>query len=69
MLKLGPNPRTFPLSHYDHDTFSYQPEGEMAAGPSGVTLRIGPERIADSLTIENLDMHGSGTLTRVPAGK
>jgi CubicO group peptidase (beta-lactamase class C family) len=69
VLKLGPKLRTFPLAHYDRDTFTYQPEGEMAAGPSGVTFRIGPDRVADSLTIENLDVHGSGTLTRLPAGK
>jgi hypothetical protein len=55
--------------HYDRDTFTYRPEGEMSAGPSGVTFRIGPGRIADAVTIENLDGHGSGTLKRVPAGK
>jgi len=69
VLQLGPKRRKFPLRHYDRDTFAYQPEGEMAAGPSGVTFRIGPDRIADSLTIENLDVHGSGTLTRVPTRK
>ena len=67
VLKLGPRLRAFPLAHFDRDTFTYQPEGEMAAGPSGVTFRIGPDRVADVVTIENLDVHGSGTLTRVPA--
>ncbi len=69
VLKLGPKLRAFPLRHFDRDTFTYQPEGEMAAGPSGVTFRLGPDRVADSVTVENLDVHGSGTLTRVPAGK
>ena len=41
----------------------------MAAGPSGVTFRIGPDRIADAVTIENLDVHGSGTLKRLRAGE
>ena len=41
----------------------------MSAGLSGVTFRIGPDRVADAVTIENLNVHGSGTLTRVPAGK
>ena len=41
----------------------------MAAGRSGVTFRIGPDRVADAVTIENLDVHGSGTLSRVPMGK
>ena len=68
-LKLGPKLRAFPLAHFDRDTFTYQPVGEMSAGPSGVTFRIGPDRVADAVTIENLDVHGSGTLTRVPAGK
>ncbi len=69
VLRLGPGPRSFPLMHFDRDTFTYQPEGEMAAGPSGVTFRVGPDRVADAVTVENLDVHGSGTLTRVPAGK
>jgi CubicO group peptidase (beta-lactamase class C family) len=69
VLKLGPKRRAFRLTHFDRDTFTYQPEGEMAAGPSGVTFRVGPDRVADAVTVENLDVHGSGTLTRVPAGK
>jgi CubicO group peptidase (beta-lactamase class C family) len=69
VLKLGPKPMAFPLSHFDRDTFTYQPEGEMSAGRSGVFFRIGPDRVADAVTVENLNVHGSGTLTRVPAGK
>jgi CubicO group peptidase (beta-lactamase class C family) len=69
VLKLGPKLRAFPLTHFDRDTFTYQPEGEMSAGLSGVTFRIGPDRVADAVTLENLNVHGSGTLTRVPAGK
>ena len=69
LLKLGPEQREFPLAHYDRDTFTYQPEGEMAAGRSGVTFRIAPDRVADAVTIENLNVHGSGTLTRVPLEK
>jgi hypothetical protein len=41
----------------------------MAAGRSGVTFRIAPDRVADAVTIENLNVHGSGTLTRVPLEK
>jgi CubicO group peptidase (beta-lactamase class C family) len=66
VLKLGPAPLVFPLKHYDRDTFTYQPVGEEAAGPSGVTFRIGPDRLADTVTIENLDADGAGTLTRLP---
>jgi CubicO group peptidase (beta-lactamase class C family) len=69
VLKLGPTRRAYPLTHFDRDTFTYQPEGEMAAGPSGVTFRIGPGRAAAAVTVENLDVHGSGTLTRLPPGE
>jgi CubicO group peptidase (beta-lactamase class C family) len=69
VLKLGPKLRAFPLTHFDRDTFTYQPEGEMSAGLSGVTFRIGPDRIADTVTLENLNVHGSGTLTRVAKEK
>jgi CubicO group peptidase (beta-lactamase class C family) len=69
VLKLGPKLRAFPLTHFDRDTFTYQPEGEMSAGLSAVTFRVCPEGIADTVTIENLNVHGSGTLTRSPAGK
>jgi hypothetical protein len=69
VLELGPGRRRYPLTHFDRDTFTYQPEGEMAAGRSGVTFRLGPDRAADAVTIENLDVHGSGTLSRVPARK
>ena len=34
-----------------------------------MTFRLGPDRVADAVTIENLGVHGSGTLTRVPAKK
>lgn len=69
VLKLGPKRRAFPLTHFDRDTFTYQPEGEMSAGPSGVTFRVGPDRRADTVTIENLDVEGAGTLARVPKRK
>jgi CubicO group peptidase (beta-lactamase class C family) len=69
VVKLGPKQRAFPLTHFDRDTFTYQPEGEMSAGPSGVTFRVGPDRVADTITLELLNVHGSGTLTRVPKEK
>ncbi|MBA4192318.1 MAG: serine hydrolase [Planctomycetaceae bacterium] len=69
VLKLGPKLRAFSLTHFDRDTFTYQPEGEMSAGLSAVTFRVGPDRVADTITIENLNVHGSGTLTRVAVKK
>jgi hypothetical protein len=35
----------------------------------GLTFRVGPNRGADAVAVENLNTHGSGTPTRVPAGK
>jgi hypothetical protein len=49
--------------------FVYQPAGENAAGPSGVTFTVGAGRKATRVVVENLDIHGQGTFTRVPARK
>ena len=47
----------------------YQRAGEMSAGLSGLTFRVGLDRVADAVTLENLNTHRSSTLTRVPAGE
>ena len=49
--------------------FTYQPVGENAAGPSGVTFPVGPNQVASSVLIENLDVDGQGTFTRVPPAR
>lgn len=61
----GPNKMSFPLKHYDRDTFTYLPPGENSAGLSGVTFSIGPSGIAQSVLIENLNEDGQGTFQRV----
>ena len=66
MLRQGPMKTAFPLQHRDRDVFIYQPVGENAAGFSGVAFLIGPDQKATSVVIENLDIHGDGTFTRVP---
>lgn len=63
-LRLGPKLNAYDLKHYDRDVFIYQPEGENAAGPSGVTFLVGPDRKAMRVLIENLNKHGQGTFTR-----
>jgi hypothetical protein len=68
-LQMGPKKTSFPLRHWDHDVFLYRPTGEMASGLSGVTFRIGPDRKAVTVTVENLDVHGQGTFRRAPAKK
>jgi CubicO group peptidase (beta-lactamase class C family) len=68
-LRMGPKKIAFPLRHWDRDVFIYQPAGEMASGLSGVIFRIGPDRRATTVAVENLDIHDQGTFTRVPAKK
>jgi CubicO group peptidase (beta-lactamase class C family) len=69
VLRMGPKRAAFPLRHWDRDVFVYQPAGEMAGGPSGVTFWVGPGRRAGRVVVEDLDVHGQGTFTRGPAGK
>ena len=64
-LRLGPKPMEFPLSHWNRDAFIYQPTGESAGGPSGVRFSIAPDGQADQVLIENLDIHGQATFSRV----
>jgi CubicO group peptidase (beta-lactamase class C family) len=65
VLRMGPEPRSFPMQHWDRDVFLYQPIGENAYGPSAVTFTLGADGRASSVTIENLDIHHTGTFTRV----
>jgi hypothetical protein len=69
LLRLGPKKNSFALRHWDRDGFLYQPAGESAAGLSAVTFRVGPDRQANQVTVEDLNIHGQGTFTQVPAGK
>src|SRR6266480_1782330 len=61
----GPKKLTFPLKHYDRDTFTYDTTGENAVGRSGVTFTIGPDGQATQVVVENLNAHGEGTFKRV----
>ncbi|MGH2615378.1 MAG: serine hydrolase, partial [Thermomicrobiales bacterium] len=68
MMRLDPAMTAYPLTHYDRDVFSYQPVGENAYGPSGVTFFVGPTGKAERVTLENLDQHQQGTFTRIANG-
>ena len=63
---IGPRNKSFPLQHYDRDTFTYQTEGENAVGLSGVTFTIGPDGKATEMTVENLNVRGEGAFKRLP---
>jgi CubicO group peptidase (beta-lactamase class C family) len=68
VMQLGPKQISSPLQHFDRDLFIYQPAGESGGGLSGVAFRVGSDQRAASVVIENLDIFGQGTFTRVPAG-
>jgi hypothetical protein len=55
---------TFPMQHYDRDTFTYETVGENAVGRSGVTFTIGPDGKAIRVIVENLNVRGEGTFLR-----
>ena len=61
----GPKKLTFPLKHYDRDTFTYDTAGENAVGRTGVTFTIGPDGQATQVVVENLNAHGEGIFKRV----
>ena len=65
VLRIGPAPLEFPLTHYARDTFSWQPIGENALGPSGLTFLLGPEGSATAFHDEYLAKHGPGIVQRV----
>jgi CubicO group peptidase (beta-lactamase class C family) len=63
VMKLSPHTAPFPLQHINRDTFTYQPIGENAFGPSAVTFTVEADRTT-AVTIENLNLHGQGTFLR-----
>src|SRR5437773_9659709 len=65
----GPKNQTFPMKHYDRDTFTYETEGENAVGRSGVTFTVGPDGKAAQVLVENLNVRGEGTFNRESASQ
>src|SRR5207237_4636304 len=63
----GPKNKTFPMTHYDRDTFTYETEGENAVGRSGTTVTVGPDGKAAQVLVENLNVRGEGTFKRQSA--
>jgi CubicO group peptidase (beta-lactamase class C family) len=61
----GPRNVTFPMQHYDRDTFTYDTTGENAVGRSGITFMIGSDGRAAQVVVENLNAHGEGTFKRI----
>jgi len=63
-LRIGPKPLEFPLTHFDRDTFSWQPAGENAVGRSGLTFLIGADETAVAFRDDYLAMDDAGVLLR-----
>lgn len=63
-LQIGPQPREFTLTHYDRDTFSWQPTGENASVRSGLSFTIGPGGTATAFEDEYLAWGGSGVFSK-----
>jgi len=57
--------KALPMKHYDHDTFTYETEGENAVGASGIIFTIGPDGKASDVLVENLNVRGEGAFKRV----
>ena len=66
VMKQGPKHLTYPLTHYDHDTFYYDTAGENAVGLSGVTFISEAGGKASRVVVENLNKDDLGTFVRVP---
>ncbi len=60
----GPKNKTFPMTHWDRDTFTYETAGESSVGTSGVIFTMGPENKARRVLVENLNIHGEGVFNR-----
>jgi hypothetical protein len=61
----GPTKVTFPMKHYNRDTFTYMPVGENAILEAGVTFSLRPDGKAATVLVENLDENGQGIFNRV----
>lgn len=65
-LLIGPNKRSFPLTHFDRDTFTFETIGENASGRSGVSFALDGAGKARSVWIEAFDKSGLGSFARTP---
>ena len=67
VLRLGRDQQlSYPLIHYDGDTYWFETSGENAVGPTSIQFAT-DNGTATSFTIEYLDAQGLGTFTKVPA--
>jgi len=65
-MRMGPpgSPTTFPLTHFDGDTFSFESIGENANGLAGALFAAATSGSSPSVTLDFYDRTGLGTFTR-----
>jgi CubicO group peptidase (beta-lactamase class C family) len=66
-ISFGPEPMTFPLTHWDRDLYIYESSPEFPGAMSAATFLVDPNGQAGRVVIEGMDSYGQGTFTRVPA--
>ena len=64
-VHLGPKRVSYPLTHYNGDTFTFPPVGENAYTASGAHFAFRPKGPAVAVTIDYYNFEGHGTLSRV----
>ncbi|WP_426979413.1 serine hydrolase [Pseudarthrobacter sp. O4] len=65
-MRMGPpgSPTTFPLTHFDGDTFSFESIGENGNGLAGALFAGASGGSSPSVTLDFYDRTGLGTFTR-----
>lgn len=69
VLRIGPQPLEFPLTHYDRDTFIWEPTLDTGVPRGGLTFTIGPAGTAVAFRDECLATDGPGIMTRREDGE
>lgn len=68
VLRLGPAPRSFELTHFDRDVFIYAVDLEPPAPLTGATFVVGPDGQAASLHLDYFAGNGQGSFVRRDEG-
>jgi len=65
-MAMGPQgaPKTFALTHFDGDTFSFETIGENANGLAGAIFTVGEDGKAEKVVLDYYDRTGLGTFVR-----
>jgi hypothetical protein len=65
---LGPDRRAFPLTHFNHDVFTYQIDREPPAPLTGATFVVGPDGTAEALLLDYFAGNGQALFRRQSGG-